>query len=53
MLFRSICVTTALGSVALFPEAQFSYYLDKVGSVIVAVYLAWCGIKTMKENTGR
>ncbi|MBR6615858.1 MAG: cation transporter [Lachnospiraceae bacterium] len=48
-----ICVTTALGSVALFPEAQFSYYLDKVGSVIVAVYLAWCGIKTMKENTGR
>ena len=48
-----ICVTTALSSVLLFPETQLSYYLDKVGSVIVALYLAWCGWKTVRENTGR
>ena len=47
-----ICVTTALGSVALFPTAQVSYYLDKIGSVIVALYLAWCGVKTVRENVG-
>lgn len=45
-----ICVTTALGSVALFPASGFSYYLDKVGSIIVALYLAWCGVKTIREN---
>lgn len=48
-----ICVTTALGSVALFPTAKVSYYLDKVGSVIVAVYLVWCGVKTVRENYGK
>ena len=48
-----ICVTTALSSVLLFPETQLSYYLDKVGSVIVALYLAWCGWKTVRENTDR
>ena len=33
------CVTIALLSVALAPGTQFSYYLDTIGSVIVAVYL--------------
>lgn len=48
-----ICVTTALGAVALFPDSKAAYYLDLIGSVIVAVYLMWCGIKTMRENGRR
>ena len=43
------CVTIALTTVAVFPESQAAFYLDFVGSVIVAVYLIYCGIKTIKE----
>ena len=45
-----LCVTTALLSVALFPKAEFSYMLDKIGSAVVAVYLVWCGAKTIYER---
>ena len=44
------CVTLALLSVALFPGRQFSYYIDKVGSVIVAAYLVLCGLQTIRER---
>ncbi|MBQ8261938.1 MAG: cation transporter [Lachnospiraceae bacterium] len=44
-----ICVTTALTSVYFFPEAAFSYYLDLIGSLVVEIYLIYCGIKTMRE----
>ncbi len=44
------CVSAALLSVALFPAAKVSFYLDLVGSVVVAVYLIWCGIKTIIER---
>lgn len=44
------CVTVALSSVALFPTSQISYYLDIIGSVIVAIYLIWCGYKTIRES---
>ena len=44
------CVTIALLSVLLSPGSQLSYYLDLVGTIVVAVYLAWCGIKTIKER---
>jgi len=44
------CVTIALLSVALFPESPVSYYLDLIGSVIVALYLIWCGIQTILER---
>jgi len=44
------CVTIALLSVVLFPGSQLSYYLDFVGTIVVAVYLAWCGVKTIKER---
>ena len=44
------CVTIALLSVALFPESPVSYYLDLIGSVIVALYLIWCGIQTIFER---
>ena len=43
------CVTIALGTVALFPGTAAAYYLDIVGSIIVALYLIWCGIKTLRE----
>ena len=44
------CVTIALLSVALFPGEAFSAWLDMIGSVIVALYLVWCGFKTLREN---
>ena len=44
------CVTIALLSVAIFPEAAFSFYLDLIGSVIVALYLIWCGVQTIAER---
>lgn len=44
------CVTLALLSVAIFPETLFSYYLDIIGSAIVAVYLIFCGGKTIYER---
>lgn len=47
------CVTIALIAVALFPASQVSYYLDIIGSVIVAIYLIWCGYKTIRESLVR
>ena len=44
------CVSAALLSVAIFPASAFSYYFDLVGSVIVALYLIWCGIRTVWER---
>ena len=44
------CVTVALLSVAVAPESQISVWLDFIGSVIVAAYLGWCGIRTVWET---
>ncbi len=44
------CVTIALLSVAIAPAAKLSYWLDFVGSIIVAVYLIWCGARTIYET---
>lgn len=44
------CVTVALAAVALFPTSSAAYWLDMGGSVVVAVYLIWCGIKTLRES---
>ncbi len=43
------CVTTALLSVVAAPASSISYLLDFIGSLIVAVYLIWCGIRTIYE----
>ena len=48
-----ICVTIVLLSVSLFPSASFTNTLDTVGSVIVALYLIWCGIRTIRESGSR
>lgn len=44
------CVTIALLFVAIAPKAKVSYYVDLVGSVIVAVYLIICGVQTIGER---
>ena len=43
------CVTIALLSVVIAPATQISYWLDFIGSLIVAVYLIWCGVRTIYE----
>lgn len=43
------CVTIALLSVAIAPQSAVSVWLDLIGSIIVAVYLIWCGIRTIWE----
>ncbi len=43
------CITIALLSVAIAPASQISLYLDFGGSIIVALYLVWCGVKTIWE----
>ena len=42
-------VTAALLSVLIAPQSTVSYWLDLVGSVVVAVYLIWCGVRTICE----
>lgn len=44
------CVTVALSSILLFPGTSVSAWLDKIGSVIVAVYLIYCGVTTLREH---
>ena len=43
------CVTAALLSVALLPGSAVAAVLDFAGSLIVAGYLIWCGIRTIWE----
>ena len=44
-------VTIALLSVLIAPQSVVSYLLDLIGSMIVAFYLMWCGIKTIIEES--
>lgn len=43
------CVTVALLSVLIVPGTAVSYWLDFFGSLIVALYLIWCGCRTIYE----
>ena len=43
------CVTIALLSVVIAPESPISFWLDLIGSLIVALYLIWCGGCTIYE----
>jgi len=45
-----VSVTSALASVLIAPESAVSYWLDMIGSLIVAFYLVWCGIRTVYEG---
>ena len=44
------CVTAALLSVVILPGSPVSYWLDFAGSLIVAVYLIYCGVRTILES---
>ncbi len=44
------CVTAALLSVAIAPLSSFSHWLDKIGSAVVALYLLWTGLKTIRDR---
>lgn len=44
------CVSIALLSVLFLPNSEFSYYLDFGGTVVVSIYLTWCGVKTIMER---
>ena len=43
------CVSIALLSVVIAPASSVSVWLDFIGSIIVALYLIWCGIQTIWE----
>jgi len=43
------CVTLALLSVLAAPGTAVSAMLDTAGSIVVALYLVWCGVKTIWE----
>ena len=45
-----ICVTVALAAVLAFPGTGVSFWLDRIGSVLVALYMIRCGIKTITEQ---
>ncbi len=44
------CVTLALATVLLLPGSSAAAVLDTLGSVVVALYLLWCGVKTLRES---
>ena len=44
------CVTLALLSVLLLPGSPASAWLDRIGSAVVAVYLVFCGVQTIRER---
>ena len=43
------CVTAALLAVLILPGSAVSYWLDFAGSLTVAAYLIWCGVRTVLE----
>ena len=43
------CVTVALLAVLIAPDSPVSGWLDFIGSNIVAIYLIFCGIQTIRE----
>ena len=44
------CVSIALLSVVIIPNSPVSYWLDFAGSLVVAVYLIYCGVQTIAET---
>ena len=44
-----LCVTTALLVVLAAPGSAAADSFDKFGSAAVAVYLCWCGVRTILE----
>ena len=45
-----VCVVIALASVLVFPGTKASFWLDQIGSMLVALYMIRCGIMTIMEQ---
>ena len=45
-----VCVVIALTAVLTFPGTKVSFWLDRIGSVLVALYMIRCGITTIREQ---
>ena len=48
--FVDSSVTVALTSVLISPKSRLSFWLDIIGSLVVAIYLVWCGLRTVYEE---
>ncbi len=48
--FVDFCVIAALAAVAFIPTHPVTRYVDILGSLILAVYLLWSGIRTAKTS---
>jgi len=44
-----LCVVVALAAVAIAPAHPATHYVDLLGSVMVAVYLLWSGLRTAQK----
>jgi divalent metal cation (Fe/Co/Zn/Cd) transporter len=47
-----LCVVAALAAVAIAPAHPATRYLDLLGSIIVALYLLWSGLRTAQKHFG-
>ncbi|MBR0138725.1 MAG: cation transporter [Firmicutes bacterium] len=45
-----VCVTLALAAVLAFPGTGVSFLFDRAGSVLVSLYMLYCGIRTIGEQ---
>jgi divalent metal cation (Fe/Co/Zn/Cd) transporter len=50
--FVDFCVVTALAAVAIAPHHPATKYVDVMGSVIVAIYLLWTGLRMAQLHVG-
>lgn len=50
--FVDFCVVAALATVAIAPEHPVTQYVDVLGSVIVAIYLLWSGLRMAQSHMG-
>lgn len=47
-----LCVVTALAAVAIAPAHPATPYVDLLGSILVAIYLLWSGLRTAQKHLG-
>lgn len=45
-----VCVVIALAAVLIFPGTKASFWLDRIGSMLVSLYMIRCGIMTIMEQ---
>lgn len=50
--FVDFCVVTALAAVSFAPNHPATQYVDVLGSVIVAIYLLWTGLRMARLHLG-